>query len=181
MMKTYEWYKALTRPTCMVIGGLLLAGCSGASPHTERPFSGAVGTTPLRTPETKTEAALRAYEAMWRDLARASETSDAGSPLLDDHATGGALELMRYGLRKSKKEQVVGRGRPVAHPEVVAATSRKVVLVDCVDERHWLQYRLDGELRNDVPGGHFRADATVRRSSAGWQVTDLYMQQAGSC
>lgn len=126
-------------------------------------------------------AALDAYRAMWRDLTRASETSDAASPLLDDHATGGALAVMKYGLDKSKKEQVVSKGAPRVDPEVASANSREVVLVDCVDDRNWLQYKLNGELKNDVPGGHFRADATVRRSEGAWKVTDLYMHEAGSC
>ncbi|QHA10001.1 hypothetical protein GQF42_35065 [Streptomyces broussonetiae] len=118
---------------------------------------------------------------MWHDLAVASRTSDASSPLLDDHARGGALELLKYGLSKSKKERVVSKGAPRVDPQVVSATDQKVVLVDCVDDRNWLQYKLNGELKNDVPGGHYRTDATVRRNNGFWKVTDLYMHEAGSC
>ncbi|WP_432003380.1 hypothetical protein [Streptomyces sioyaensis] len=125
--------------------------------------------------------ALATYRAMWRDLAEASATSDVTSSVLDDHAAGGALELMKYGLRKAKKEKVVSKGAPRVNPKVIRATSREVVLQDCVDERHWLQYKLNGELKNNVPGGHFRADATVRHGEGGWKVADLYIHETGSC
>ncbi|MFD8460523.1 hypothetical protein [Streptomyces antimycoticus] len=100
---------------------------------------------------------------------------------MDDHATGGALELMKYGLKKAEKEKVVVKGRLRVHPEVVTAAAQKVKLRDCVDGTDWLQYRLDGKLKNDVPGSHFRADATVLRKGAVWKVSYLYMHDAGTC
>ncbi|TMV00293.1 hypothetical protein FGK60_10500 [Streptomyces sp. DASNCL29] len=118
---------------------------------------------------------------MWQDLATASVTSDAASPLLDDHASEGALQLMKYGLKKAKREKVVNKGTPRVHPRVVSATSDEAKLRDCVDGRNWLQYKLNGELKNDVPGSHFRADATVTRSGHSWKVTYLYVHEAGSC
>ncbi|MGW2055903.1 hypothetical protein ACWCOZ_18635 [Streptomyces sp. NPDC001840] len=127
--------------------------------------------------------ALSVYRAMWRDLTLASETSDAASPLLDDHAKGQALELMRYGLEKSKAERLVSKGAPRVDPKIVSVSSEEVTLVDCVDDRSWLQYKLNGELKNDIPGGHFKTEATVDRSSEGaaWKVSDLYMHEVGSC
>ncbi|KAF4406823.1 hypothetical protein GCU69_23000 [Streptomyces lycii] len=118
---------------------------------------------------------------MWRDLATASRTSDPDSPLLDDHASDGALELLKYGLKKSREERVITRGAPRVDPEVVSGDDRKVVLADCVDDREWLQYKHNGELKNDVPGGHFKTDATVTRSKGVWKVSDLYMHEVGSC
>ncbi|MGW1170773.1 hypothetical protein [Streptomyces sp. NPDC002550] len=161
--------------------GLSLVGCadgsSGARPLPEDKSR----TVASRPPDVEQADALDAYRAMWRDLTVASETSDAASPLLDHHATGGALELMKYGLSKSKKQRLVSKGAPRLNPEVVSATSQRVVLVDCVDDRNWLQYKLNGELKNQVPGGHFRTDATVRRSNGVWKVSDLYMHEVGSC
>ncbi|UWS75403.1 hypothetical protein [Streptomyces noursei] len=118
---------------------------------------------------------------MWRDLVAASETSDAASPLLDDHATSGALELMKYGLRKAKADNVVSKGSPRVDPQVVSATNQEVVLRDCVDSTRWLEYKLNGELKNDVPGGHEKAEATVRLSDGMWKVSKLYLHAAGSC
>ncbi|MGW1808165.1 hypothetical protein [Streptomyces sp. NPDC002078] len=140
-----------------------------------------VDTTVSRKPEAQNGDALGAYRAMWRDLARASQTSDPASPLLDDHATGGALALMRYGLRKSRKEGLVSKGSPKADPHVVRASANKVVLEDCVDDSGWLLYKANGELKDDVPGGHVRTEATVRRVEGAWKVTDLYAHETGSC
>jgi hypothetical protein len=163
------------------IAGLLLAGCVDGSSDARPLPRGTAETTGTPAQDAEYAAALDAYRAMWRDLTRASEASDAASPVLDDHATGGALALMKYGLKKSMKEQVVSKGAPRVDPEMVSVNSREVVLVDCVDDRNWLQYKLNGELKNNVPGGHFKADATVRRSKGAWKVTDLYMHEAGTC
>ncbi|MFD7712126.1 hypothetical protein [Streptomyces sp. NPDC059786] len=180
-MKTRRWARVFLAGASAAVAGLALAGCvdsqSGVRPlPKEKPEPSA-----SRTSNVNDAEALDTYRAMWRDLTHASETSDAASPLLDDHAADGALALMKYGLKKSKREQVVSKGAPRVHPKVVSANGQEVVLVDCVDDRHWLQYRLNGELKNDIPGAHFKTDATVRRSSGAWKVTDLYMHEAGSC
>ncbi|MFJ5952521.1 hypothetical protein [Streptomyces noursei] len=118
---------------------------------------------------------------MWRDFAKASETSDAASPVLRVHAAGGALELMKYSMRKAKQDQVVSKGAPKVDPQVVSATGQEVTLRDCVDGTRWLLYKLNGELENDVPGSHTKADATVRFDGGTWKVSKLYLYQAGSC
>ncbi|PGH46947.1 hypothetical protein CRI70_31225 [Streptomyces sp. Ru87] len=118
---------------------------------------------------------------MWRDLATASRTSDPDSPLLDDHASDGALELLKFGLKRAREEKVVSKGAPRVEPEVVSGDSHKVVLVDCVDDRKWLEYKRNGDLKDDVPGGHYKTDATVRVLKGVWKVSDLYMHEVGSC
>ncbi|MEV0112542.1 hypothetical protein AB0H77_04680 [Streptomyces sp. NPDC050844] len=118
---------------------------------------------------------------MWRDLTVASLKSDAASPLLDDHAMGGATELMKYGLKKAKKAKVVTKGTVRLAPKIVTAAEDEVTLRDCVDGTDWLQYKLDGELKNDVPGSHRKADAKVERDGEGWKVSHLYLYEAGSC
>lgn len=167
--------------------GLLLMGCSD-SPSGARPLPEETsGTATPRSSDAEnaenaeSEEALAAYRAMWHDLTVASKTSDASSPLLDDHARGGALELLKYGLRKSQKEGLVSRGAPKVDPVVTAADAGKVVLADCVDDTDWLLYKRNGELKNEVPGGHLKTDATVQRTDGVWKVTDLYMDKAGSC
>ncbi|MEU6572546.1 hypothetical protein [Streptomyces sp. NPDC046805] len=181
MVKLQRWAKVFSAGASAAIAGLLLAGCTDGSSDARPLPDGKSETAASRKPDAEHAEAIDAYRAMWRDLTRASETSDANSPLLDDHASGGALELMKYGLSKSKKEQVVSKGAPQVNPEVVSADSQKVVIVDCVDDRKWLQYKLNGELKNDVPGGHFRTDATIRHGQGGWKVSELYMHEAGSC
>ncbi|MGW0734459.1 hypothetical protein [Streptomyces sp. NPDC002851] len=159
----------------------LLSGCtegkSSSRPlpeETPRP-------TASRTPDAAHDEALAVYRAMWRDLVAVSAAPDPESPRLNDHAMDGALELMKYGLRKAKKDKVVTKGTPVLAPEVVSGTEAQVVLRDCVDGRKWLQYKANGELKNDVPGTHFATDATVRLRDGEWRVSDLYMHGAGSC
>ncbi|MEW1655997.1 MULTISPECIES: hypothetical protein [unclassified Streptomyces] len=142
-------------------------------------LSGEVTTS--HTPGAGQTEALDAYRAMWRDLTRASLTSDADSPLLAVHANGGALELMKHGLRKSKQEGVVSKGTPRVDPHVVSASGQEVVLVDCVDDSNWLLYKRNGELKNNVPGGHLKTDATVRRAGGVWKVSNFYMHATGSC
>ncbi|WP_234371747.1 MULTISPECIES: hypothetical protein [unclassified Streptomyces] len=94
---------------------------------------------------------------------------------------GGALELMRYGLKRSEQEGVVSKGTPRLMPKVVSAADSKVEIRDCVDGANWLQYKRNGELKNDVPGSHFKTDATVRRVDGEWKVASLYMHESGSC
>ncbi|MDG4856763.1 hypothetical protein P8605_01040 [Streptomyces sp. T-3] len=133
------------------------------------------------SPVAEHAEALDAYRAWWKDLAAVSAAPDLKSPRLDDHATGGALQLMRYGLKRALKEGIVSKGEPRPAPTVTSSTRDKIVIRDCVDGTDWLQYKRNGELKNDVPGTHFKADATVRRSGGVWKVSDLYMHESGSC
>lgn len=171
--------------TAALLGGViavLLTGCSETSAGGRTAPATPVSVPPTGSrPTAEPVEALATYRAMWKDLALASETSDAASPLLSSHATGGALELLKYGLAKSKKEGVVSKGAPLVDPKVVSATDQKVVLVDCVDDTHWLLYKPNGQPKDNVPGGHLKTDATVQRARAAWKVTDLYMHETGSC
>lgn len=127
------------------------------------------------------DQALAAYRAMWRDLAAVSASLDPNTSRLHDHATRGALELMKYGLKKAKKEEVVVKGVVHVNPEVVEASTKEVKLRDCVDGTKWLQYKLNGELKNDVPGSHFKVDARVLRNGVVWKVSYLYVHEDGTC
>ncbi|MFI1203034.1 hypothetical protein ACH4VR_26985 [Streptomyces sp. NPDC020883] len=166
---------------CMVAAVLgLVGGCTG-SPHDAKPSEGAAPTGAARTPSAPNGDAVAAYRAMWSDLTAVSAAPDPQAPRLEEHATAGALELMKYGLRKAVKEGVVTKGTPQLAPTVVSARDGKVVIRDCVDGTHWLEYKLNGKLKNDVPGSHFKADATVQRTKGIWKVTHLYMDDSGTC
>ncbi|WP_237735815.1 hypothetical protein [Streptomyces sp. AA1529] len=161
---------------------LVTAGCSGGpSEPKPLPEQSVRETVNPGTHSSVRREALSAYRAMWGDLAQASKTSDPSSKRLDDHAEGGALQLMKYGLRSSQKDKLVGKGTPRPHPEVISAKSGKVVIRDCVDGTDWLLYKRNGEPEDNNPGSHFKADATVKRSKGTWKVSDLYMHEAGSC
>lgn len=181
MVRARRWVKVLAAGTSAVITGLSLVGCTDDSAGARPLPDGKSQTVASWTSGVEHADALAAYRAMWHDLTVASRTSDASSPLLDDHARGGALELLKYGLRKSEKEGLVSKGAPKVNPEVVTAGADKVVLVDCVDDTGWLLYKSNGEPKDNAPGGHLKTDATVQRFRGAWKVTDLYMHETGSC
>ncbi|MGW1528443.1 hypothetical protein [Streptomyces sp. NPDC002159] len=126
-------------------------------------------------------AALAAYRAMWDDVVVAARTSNDERSRLDDHAEGGALELLRHMIRENEKQEVVTKGRPSFAPEVTKTGTSAVVIQDCADGSRWLQYAKDGSLKDDVPGGRHRVDATVRKRGDRWLVESLYIGEVGTC
>jgi hypothetical protein len=166
------------------LAAMFLSACSSAGSDEKPPAGRRETATVLESPDAIEQAkgrALAAYRAMWHDLTIASATSDISSPLLDDHASGAALQLMKYGLRKAAKKKVVTQGAPRIDPEVLSATTGRITLRDCVDDTRWLNYKLNGELENDVPGGHSKTDVIVSRVGDTWKVSYFYLHGDGSC
>ena len=174
------------RAACLLATCLLLAGCAGGAVHSAgvpHPSGGAsahhaASASPADGP---TAEAVAAYRAMWQDMTAASTTADVQSPRLADHADGGALTLLRFGLTRLQREKVVAKGAPKVDPWVVSADAHSVKLQDCLDDTHWLQYTESGALKNDRPGGHNKTDATVTYENGAWKVTDLYLYGSGTC
>lgn len=160
---------------------VLVGGCDGGPPDAKPLPKRTVEPTASRAPSAEYGEALAVYRAMWGDLVAVSASPDPRSPRLKEHAVGGALELMKYGLRRSEEEGVVSKGTPRLTPKVVSAADSKIDIRDCVDGTDWLQYKRNGELKNDVPGSHFKTDATVRRVDGEWKVATFYMHDSGSC
>lgn len=158
---------------------MLLGACS--QPQTEA----------ARTPQAPASKAapgpraqaLAAYTGMLRDFATASRTSNYESPMLERHASGDALALIRQTLRLESEDGIVGRGAPVPDPRIVSAgrggSSFKVR--DCADATNWLRYTKDGKPANDEPGGKHRIDAKVTQTATGWKVTELHIRGVGTC
>ncbi|MGG2459754.1 hypothetical protein ACO0M4_08005 [Streptomyces sp. RGM 3693] len=44
-----------------------------------------------------------------------------------------------------------------------------------------MEYKLNGQLKNDVPGGREKAEAAVQLGGGMWKVSKLYLHAAGSC
>ncbi|KPI17637.1 hypothetical protein OK074_1658 [Actinobacteria bacterium OK074] len=118
---------------------------------------------------------------MWNDLVVAARTSDADNPRLADHAEGGALQLLRHMMRENRKQVVVTKGKPEFAPVVTEGRPSKVVIEDCADGSRWLQYAKDGSLKDAVPGGHHRVDATVGKHGGRWLVDSLFIDEVGTC
>lgn len=133
------------------------------------------------------QAALTAYQGMWADYAAAATTSDWQSPKLSQYATGLALSTISRGLYTDHYNGLVSRGAPILHPSVssmdAANPPTEVMITDCGDSTHWLQYRADnGKLANNTPGGRRLINATVHKQADGsWKVTDFGVHDLGSC
>lgn len=180
-METGAWCRKAAVCFSALIAGVAMAGCSGDTSDS-KPLPDASAAKTASGSESKNAEALTAYRAMWRDLTEAARTSDAASPQLDDHASGAALDMLKQGLQRGKREKLVVKGSPRLHPVVDrVGPAHKVELRDCVDSTGWLQYRLNGELKNNVPGGHGKAEATVERDGHKWKVTVLSMYPSGTC
>ncbi|MFF3909788.1 hypothetical protein ACFYZJ_28295 [Streptomyces sp. NPDC001848] len=73
------------------------------------------------------------------------------------------------------------KGQPKFAPVATKVGASSVVIQDCADGSHWLQYAKDGSLKDDVPGGHHRVDATVSKHGDKWLVESLYIGEVGTC
>lgn len=148
-------------------------------------------TSPRPSDEASAHAAEQeaetAYVAMWHDMAQAGTTSDWTSPKLAEHATGDALSVMSRALYADYRNGLVSKGAPRNQPEVTSALPSAqpttVMISDCGDSTHWLQYRKDnGKRADDTPGGRRSITAEVKRLDDGtWKVTRFAVERLGSC
>ena len=111
-------------------------------------------------------AALAAYTGMWQQMQAAGVTADWKDPRLADYASGQALRTLVTGLRNARDQGIVIKGTIVTHPRVVSVTPAAspdwVLVSDCLDDTHWLNYvAATGRLQNNVPGGHRLTQAAV--------------------
>ncbi len=176
----------------------LLAGCSNAgdgdraSPVPTSPGTRPTGATPetlaASTPSAADRArtdALTVYRGMWTDWVEIARTSDYQNPRLAQHASGRALSVIYQAVYLNKSKGLVSRGNPAFSPKITAAAPDadpdRITVVDCVDTTSWLNYRADGQLENDVPGGRRSVQALVLRQNDTWKVDDLVIQAKGTC
>lgn len=166
---------------CVLVVTAALGGCSGSPTNAKSQPERSVS-SPSGDADGKPHAeALAAYRSMWDDLDAAAGTSDPKHPRLDDHAAEGALELLRYMMRQDRKDGVITMGRLRIAPVVKRGAVSKVVIRDCADSTDWLHYTRDGELEDDIPGGHHRVDSTVGERKGVWRVERMYIDQVGTC
>lgn len=192
-----EWDGRRTTAVLAVgVAMMLVAACSSAtasspSASTTRPVARITSATPSGTAtspvDAAKQAALAAYQGMWADYAAAGTTSNWQSPELSQYATGLALSMISRGLYADHYNGLVSRGAPVLHPSVSSVAPPNdpttVMITDCGDSTHWLQYRADsGQLADNTPGGHRLINATVRKQADGsWKVSDFGVHNLGSC
>lgn len=165
-------------------------GGQASSGPTPRPTSASSTTEPtsaLSSADKATQAAVTAYVGMWNDFAAAAATSDWRSPKLGQYATGLALSTLSRGLYADHANGVISKGGPT-HDILKSSAAppnapTKVMITDCGDSTHWLQYRADnGQLADNTRGGHRLINATAQKQADGsWKVTDFGVHDLGSC
>jgi hypothetical protein len=63
-----------------------------------------------------------------------------------------------------------------------ADAPNRVEVADCLDDTHWLKYKADGSLADNVPGGRSRsASAITLQSNGKWLVTEQITGAEGTC
>jgi hypothetical protein len=172
---------------------LVLSACASNAPtsdtHLTRPAPSA---TRMPTATSTSPAALagqqavEAYLEMWHDMVVAGTTSNWQDPQLGQYATGDALQVITKSLYTDHLNGVVTKGSPTNSPRVSSIDSpidpTTVTIKDCGDDSGWLKYKTDGQLFNDVPGGHRSITAQVKKQPDGsWRVTDFAVEGVGSC
>jgi hypothetical protein len=171
-------------------GALVLAGgCSASSGHADRP---ALSTSrPSSSPsvtaaQAAARSALAAYNGMWKEMQAAGVTANWQDPGLAKYASGKALNTLVTGLHNAHNAGLVIKGTLVTHPQVIseqpASDPDQVVIRDCIDDSHWLNYyAATGKLQNNVPGGHRLTEAVVTNVAGEWTVSQLAVHAEGTC
>jgi hypothetical protein len=182
----------------VVVAATVFAACgSGGSSTTDPAASGGGVSSPAQTsvspspsPTSPADIARRdaaaAYLGMWKADAQAGHTSDWRAPYLSRYASGSALQVLTGDLYADHLNGLVTKGEPVNNPRVTSVRPEDaptgVMIEDCADTRNWLQYRTDGSLLNNTPGGMRRIVAEVKRHTDGrWRVTRFGVAPVGSC
>jgi hypothetical protein len=137
--------------------------------------------------ELARSAATIAYLGMWSDFATAAHASDWQSPLLPQHATAYALQVMQKSLYTDHQNGVITKGAPVDHVSVKSASPASdptvVVISDCGDSSQTAKYvAKTGQPAPGGAGGRQSITAEVRKQSDGsWKVDQFAVDGVGSC
>jgi hypothetical protein len=168
---------------------VLVGGCSASSGHADKPASSpprASSSPSVTAAQAAARSALAAYDGMWKEMQAAGLTANWKDPKLALYASGSALATLVNGLRSASNAGVVIKGTLLIHPQVISeqpsANPDSVVIHDCTDDSHWLNYiAATGKLQNNVPGGHHLAEAVVTEQSGRWTVSQLVVHGVGTC
>jgi hypothetical protein len=129
--------------------------------------------------------ALAGYHGMWEDWIAMAATGDYQNPRLSQHTSGRALSLIYRGVYANRRDGVVAKGRPVLTPHVTATSPPdnpdRITVLDCADTTNWLNYRPNGQLEDNIPGGRRRVQALVLKKGGVWKVDVLVVQPVGTC
>jgi hypothetical protein len=170
---------------CCLLAGFAAAGCgSPAHPPTTPASPPSSAAPPSSAPPTAgpATAAVAAYRGMWMEMQRAGATADWQDPHLAAYASGAALRTLFSGLYSAAGQGVVIKGTIGVNPQVDSVAAARVLVTDCVDDTHWLNYvAATGKLQNSAPGGRHLTEAVVTGAGGRWTVSQLAVRQAGTC
>ena len=163
---------------------MLVGGCSASNGHPDKPASSPHASSAASP--TAAQAALAAYDGMWKEMQVAGATANWLDPGLAKYASGTALNTLVTGLHNDHNAGLVIKGTLVIHPQVIseqpASDPDQVVVRDCIDDSHWLNYvATTGKLQNNIPGGHRLTEAIVTQAGGQWTVTQLAVHAEGTC
>ncbi len=185
-MRRHGWSLGGTVALLALLATSACADGTSDAPASARPSpSPASPTASLTAAQVAERDALAAYRGMWEDWVAVAETSDYESPRMARHASGSALTLAYRAVYTNWQNGVVSKGSPGLNPRITAADPadrpERVTVVDCVDTTHWLNYKPDGSLQDDVPGGRSQSQALVLFRDDAWKVDQLVLQDKGTC
>lgn len=178
------------RGTMTAIGlavlAVAVAGCNSNDSPASKPKtpSAALSQSAPATAPTSTsgQEALATYRSLWAAAVKAKATSDYQSAELRQYASYDALAYFVGTTLSNSEKGLVVKGEPGLAPRVTQESDDKVTIADCLDDSRWLRYRVsDGQLENNVPGGHHRTEAVVTKSSIGWRVSKITVEEVGTC
>ena len=95
--------------------------------------------------------------------------------------------MISRGLYADHVNGLVAKGAPKDYPVITSSDPPSepttVMISDCGDSSHWLQYRKDtGKLADNVPGGRRSITAEVKKQPDGtWKVARFVVEAVGSC
>jgi hypothetical protein len=166
---------------------LTFTTCDSGSASASTPTGGAPSssTAAQATTGAVTARVINDYRTMWAELVTAARTSNYQSTLLPQHATGDALSLLVQGLAKDRLTGIITKGRVVLQPRVSsltpAANPTKASITDCFDDTHWIEYKTNGKLQKNAPGGRRSTTADLVRMGSTWKVSELTVRATGTC
>ncbi|MEV2276809.1 hypothetical protein AB0I72_14635 [Nocardiopsis sp. NPDC049922] len=165
--------------------GTVAAGCAVAlalvtacTPADGKPAGEPSASAPATSgASSDAEAALAAYTGMWTVVVEASHEGSATPDGLEDHATEGALALMRQALEGVVASGSEVTGEPVLTPELTLEDSTHAVVADCVDDSEW-NIGAPAAAGSAAPR---RVDAELVHDGLAWRVSYLRIWEPGSC
>jgi hypothetical protein len=122
---------------------------------------------------------------MWADMVVVARTSDYQSQSLSTHASGDALAVLVHDLAINQQSGFVTKGNLKLDPQVTSLTPStnpsQATISDCVNDTHWLNYKMSGGLADKTPGALHATTALVIKENGIWKVTELALQAGGTC